>query len=232
MCGMVNPRANLTAETAWPSSINWHQYLQRQTHAASNTDCTATRRQYARRRLARQLAQSATQHRQPLWIVGPLHSGRRALGRAVHEQQFGISAPLVVVSAIGLTLEQLQARLAAWPFDANTPSGTLIITEAEQTEAELLQFLIRGIALNSSWRLICTSTEPATTWSKHAMATELMVVAQANQIELPGLRTIRQDLPLLIQQIVEQLNTSSSKQIRGCQNIALEQLLSMIGLGS
>jgi transcriptional regulator with PAS, ATPase and Fis domain len=226
MCGMVNPRANLTAETTWPSSINWHQYLQRQLAQPATPIAQQLVGNTPARRLARQLAQSATQHRQPLWIVGLQQSGRRALGRAIHEQQLGISAPLVVTSATGLSLEQLQARLTAWQFDANTPSGTLIIAEAEQIETEVLQFLIRSVAQNSLWRLICCSTESATTWCKHAIATELMVAAQANQIELPALRTIREDLPLIVQQIVEQLNTTSSKQIRGCQSIALEQLLS------
>jgi DNA-binding NtrC family response regulator len=160
-------------------------------------------------------------------IVGPSGSGKDHAARAIHYCQAapGLLVPLdcgvLETNVLRSTLRTLVARGAVRP-----PGGTVVLEDVNcmpvEAQQEMFEILCSG-TLNM--RLIATSEVPlaelvAQGRFSHALACALSTLL----IELPPLAERLDDLPLLAQAILEDVNSTSYRQLSGFTPEALDQL--------
>jgi DNA-binding NtrC family response regulator len=160
-------------------------------------------------------------------IVGPAGTGKDHAARAIHYHQAapGLLVPLdcglLEPNVLVTSLRTLVSRRGSRPANSsllleNVGAMPLVV------QAELLETLQ---ADSLRMRLIATSSVPLTAQvADGVLSPELVYALSTLLIELPPLVERREDLPLLVQSLVEELNGKTFRQIGGFSAEALDQL--------
>lgn len=201
-------------------------------------------------RVAQGQAKLAAVTHVPVCLVGPTGGGRYTLALAIH---YAAESPdaVVTLECRLLTTELLAARLqglgslvaggtrgaAASMTKATHESephakadppqhvGTLILRGLDDLPAGLASRIALLCRPESSWRVLTTANRPLAELINTGMINaDLAARLAVLTIQLPPLAERREDLPWLIQAIVEQQNARGGKQLRGCTPAALERL--------
>lgn len=186
-------------------------------------------------RLRAQLQLAATA-RTPVLVVGPEGSQRLEVARFVALQSTANPVPPVPFACALADLELWQAFLDAIPISAratpadiaplaNTPADTVLLEDVDFATPELQPRLATWLA-ETPLRVLATARSPLIPLANQGefhpdLAERLSVLV----LELAPLAQRREDLPLLIQRIVEQQNARGPRQLAGVSPDALDRLL-------
>lgn len=219
--------ARITPATDWHALLAEHRARSRK---------QATLRRFVGESLAMQLLRSraelAARQSCHAWIVGPAGSGRRTLARTIHALNPAADAPCVEWDAALLTPELLDRHVsefvalnqARMQKDATVPAADVLLLNAEHLTAAHFHEL-RHLAGRTPVRFLVTSNVPAAQLSLLDQWPATFVAEwSALAIEVPPLAARRAELPLVVQQLVEENNQLGKKQLRGCSLAAIELL--------
>lgn len=166
-----------------------------------------------------------------VFFVGPRGSGCRELARVIHYMDGPTSGgPLVAVDCAIASSETLQAALDSltrrYADEGDSPSGTLVLEDVGQMPAELQTELFERLRkLATAHRVIATSRElPARLFKQGHFPAELAAFLSTLVIQMPPLRERLEDLPLLVQSIIEETNQRADHQMSGASPAVLDQL--------
>ncbi len=176
---------------------------------------------------ARSQIEAAARSGASVLIVGPPGSGKEHAAKAIHYSQSepGLLVPIdcavMEANLVRSTLRTLCARRGSRP-----PGSTLLLENVAQlavdAQEELLEIL-RGGALQM--RLTSTTSVPlAERMAEGMFSQELACALSTLVLELPPLADRIEDLPLLVQSLVEDLNVGKLRQVAGFSPEALDQL--------
>jgi DNA-binding NtrC family response regulator len=161
-------------------------------------------------------------------IVGPAGSGKDHAAKAIHFSQRACG-PLVPLACAVLetnllrsTLRALRAKNAA----QRTSGGTLLLGDVDwispEAQEDLLAFLDDGTL---GMRVVSTSTRLlGEVVAEGRFSHELSCRLSTLVIELPPLARRLDDLPLLVQAMLEEINATSTRQVSGFTAEALDLL--------
>ena len=156
------------------------------------------------RRVFGQLERAAASNA-PTWIFGELGSGKTEAARAIHEASARSAGPLVVLD---LDPSTSAAVLARAPESAL--GGTLVLERLDETTATLQDALLRMLDQRERQgldiRMVGTSSrDPRMAVEAGHVRRELLFHLAATRIEMPPLRDRLEDLPRLVDAIVQDL---------------------------
>lgn len=175
--------------------------------------------------------------RAPLLIVGGKGSGRSALAETVHNLgSAGEARPLVHIACDSDGAETRVAQvLGDHRVPGYTPSappvrgGTLLLEGIGEASAGLQQLLLARLEQEEDdlgYRLISTATGRLETGvAQGSFRRDLFYRLDVLHVALPDLRERAEDIPLLVQQFVEELGVRSGREIRGVSAEAMQQLM-------
>lgn len=174
-----------------------------------------------------------------VFIIGEPGTGKEMLARAIHRASERRDADLVVVDCTGLDTTGGEEELRRTVDEAK--GGTLLLRELDATplalQARLVRWLdasdVRVIAIfdprldesgaaemvgvpGSASRNIATEC--------NRLSPELADALSAIQIELPSLDERREDIPLLVQQCLDDVAAETERPKRACSPEAMELL--------
>jgi transcriptional regulator with PAS, ATPase and Fis domain len=179
-------------------------------------------------RRVREQFEAASESRARVLVLGPRGSGREELARAIHYgQKPEAAAPLAAIDCALVDAESLQmsitslVRQHAVSESLATPALMLMDVDrlSPAAQHELWGFLeLPGFELRTLATAERSPVELADFDRRLAYALGTLV------IELPPLSQRREELPLLVQSLVEELNAAGGKQVSGASPEALERL--------
>jgi DNA-binding NtrC family response regulator len=165
-------------------------------------------------------------------IIGPAGSGREALARRLHQQQGkGQTGPLVPLSCELLDAELLQStirelNLRSMQYDQEF-AGTILLLNVEQLSLEAQTELLGFLSLPSfSLHVIATAEQRLAEFAAaDKFSSELSDLLSAIELIVPPLTKRRQDIPLILQWLLEQTNAAGDRQVSGFAVEALDVLV-------
>jgi transcriptional regulator with PAS, ATPase and Fis domain len=160
----------------------------------------------------------ASESKAPVLLLGPAGSGKQFLARVVHEQSPSRQGAFTPVDCASLPPRLLAERLAT-----SRASGTLYLREPLRLPRDLQERVLGWLDEPSAPRLAAGSRsplEPACAAGEflEALACRLSTLV----INLPALRERREELPLLVQQILERCNAAGGRRVEGLRPEAWE----------
>jgi DNA-binding NtrC family response regulator len=164
-------------------------------------------------------------------IVGPRGSGREHVARTMHLAGGETTeAPLMPLACALVDAEMLQTSITTFARRCRSaPSprmGALLLLDVDQlnaaSQAELAGFLaIPGFDLHTLATARTCLLELAQRGEfRHDLALALSTLV----VELPPLSSRKEDIPLLVQSLIEALNAAGGRQIGGATSAALDLL--------
>jgi DNA-binding NtrC family response regulator len=182
----------------------------------------------ARVRAQVQLAAETTAN---VLIVGPPGVGRQHVARTIHEAGPPPRGAFSTIDCAVLPPELLESALASLVPRRNQPASAtaakVLLTEVQTLPLELQSELARLLASPTrTVRFIVTAAEPlGALAAAGTFRGDLAEMLGTLVIELPPLAARRDDLPLVVQMLVEDHNAANNKQLRGCTAEALDRLV-------
>jgi DNA-binding NtrC family response regulator len=180
----------------------------------------------------------------PVLIVGETGTGKRQVGRTIHQNGPGRLQPLVPFDCEALPVELLERELFGVESHAAPESGpssradektrprlslrdgsTLLIREILMLPRDLQERL--AASLDTPVRLLATTAlDPKIALESERLRPELYFALTTLVIRLEPLRERRDELPALAQHFLERANERGSKQKAGFSSQALSTLMS------
>jgi DNA-binding NtrC family response regulator len=164
---------------------------------------------------ARAQAALAIQSHANVLVVGPVGSGRDWLARAIHQSCRSAAIPAVPLACGVLAEDLLTSTLAAaikahpWRAEQHEPTGTLLLLDIDQLPRETFTEFARLLApRRTSLQVLATSRRTSAELVQSVGMPTL-------EIYLPPLSERLQDLPLLVQLLVEDWNARNDRQLAG-----------------
>ncbi|MDG2391284.1 MAG: sigma 54-interacting transcriptional regulator [Planctomycetaceae bacterium] len=172
----------------------------------------------------------------PVWITGETGTGREHLARTIHYEsayQTRAFVPLDCRRSAAIELKRTWQRMLEMinpdePFSSLQP-GSLFLIEAEEFPRDLQQELIELLDRQQHFpadrrvRVIASSTrKPQDLVDHDQLLPEYRLLLSTLLIELPPLRDRLEDLPLLSQEILENLNRGEDHQLEGFEDAVVE----------
>jgi DNA-binding NtrC family response regulator len=164
-------------------------------------------------------------------ITGPEGSGRETVARAIHYHARSLGkpvGPLVPLDAALLSVELFEqaVRLGQMRPGNESGIGTLLIEDVDalpiEVETAVLEFLD---ATPGRWRLVASAQLPPENWPTDSGPSDRFVSRVSTiAVELTPLPERPEDLPLLVQALIEERNARSRKQLTGCTPEAMDLL--------
>jgi transcriptional regulator with AAA-type ATPase domain len=184
----------------------------------------------AHHRLLKQVgAAAATQV--PVLIAGESGTGKRLLGRTIHQQGPRSSAPLLAFDCAALPAEILRRELFGDPRE-DLPAPRLIVPDGSTIVIGDVLDLPRDLqamlasALDQGVRLLATTTgDPETAFRAERLRPDLYYALTPLVIRLAPLRQRLDELPLLAQHMLERINQRGQLQRSGFSPAALAALV-------
>ena len=184
----------------------------------------------AHRRLLEQVGAAAATT-VPVLIVGESGTGKRLLGRTIHQQGARSSAPLIPFDCAALPPEVLIRELFGDQSEGLTPprltlpeGATILIGDVLDLPRDLQAML--ASALNQGVRVLATTTgDPETALKAERLRSDLYYALTALVIRVNPLRERLEELPLLAQHLLERINQREQRQRSGFSPDALAALL-------
>jgi DNA-binding NtrC family response regulator len=198
-----------------------------------------------------ELARTAARSYSTILVLGESGTGKELLARAVHAESPRARGPFVAVSCAALPETLLESELFGYEKGAFTGAvsrrrgkfeaahgGTLFLDEIGDVSAKLQMDLLRVLEERRFTRV--GGTEPIEVDVRIVAAThrdleQLVAAGQFRQdlfyrlnvipVKLPPLRERREDLPLLVESLLEQLGTELGRAVDGVSAEAMEMLL-------
>ena len=181
-------------------------------------------------RRVRDQVRLATASRGRVLIVGPPGSGGEAIARAIHDNQPEPRGRLVPLACPLLDAELLQSSITDLKRPARhraaEPGGTLLLLDVDQLTDDA-QSELAGFLTLPGFELAAISTaESSLLANSHdgAFRRDLAHALSTLVIELPPLASRPEDIPLLAQQLLEELNAAGGRQLAGFTPEALDAL--------
>jgi len=196
-------------------------------------------------RVVLEKVRSACTNESPVLIVGPPGSGKERVARTIHYNGLQKNGPFVPVTVAAFAADQIDAELFGYTRGSRSGAtrdypglyraadgGTLLIKGVDHlphsTQSALLRALqdreIRPVGgaepVPVHARVIATvNSSGQGPDGLNGLRSELAQRLGVITIEIPALRTRKEDIPLLFEQFVSQLNKRSTRQV---EQIALE----------
>ncbi|MCM2313494.1 MAG: response regulator [Steroidobacteraceae bacterium] len=162
-----------------------------------------------------------------VFITGETGTGKELLARAIHRASPRREAELVTLecgaleAATGEATATSEAALSRALDEAR--GGTLLLRELDAMPLPLQSRLARLLEGRDA-RVIATLDEPTTEPAK--LSPELLDRLGAVSVEMPPLDQRREDIPLLVQQALDDVAAETGQPKRGCSPEAMELLAS------
>jgi DNA-binding NtrC family response regulator len=177
---------------------------------------------------ARNQVELAAQTTANVLILGPSGAGKDRAAKAIHYCRRD-PGPLVPLDCAVLESNLLRSTLRALRLKSPASkdiSGTLLLNDfdcmAGDAQEDLAEMLRTG---SLRMRVIATSAKPLDATVGPELFSRLLAFEISTiTIELPALTERLEDLPLLAQALLEETNTTSTKQVGGFSAEALDQL--------
>lgn len=154
-----------------------------------------------------------------VFLTGDAGTGKELLARAIHRASPRHAADLVTLECGALDAATGELQLARAMSEAR--GGTLLLRELDSLGLPLQSRLVRLLE-DADVRVIATLEDPAGEQSR--LSPELLDRLGAVQIEMPPLDQRREDIPLLVQQCLDDLAEETGQPKRSCSPEAMEQL--------
>ena len=174
-------------------------------------------------------ARGACQNSSPILITGENGTGKELLARVIHFNGQQKDGPFIPVSCFGTSRETIEAELFGSIQPAGQPErvglfcaadgGTLFLDDVEclpqGTQAKLLRAIqdrrarpVGGINhRQASPRVIAATRRPA------EMLRDLHYLLSVTTLEVPPLRNRKDDIPLIVQYLLDDLGRQTGRQI-------------------
>jgi transcriptional regulator with PAS, ATPase and Fis domain len=167
----------------------------------------------------------------PVLIVGESGTGKRLVGRTIHQRGARPSAPLLPFDCAALPAEVLSRELFGYPRDEDSPprltlpeGGTLLIGDILDLARDLQAVL--ASTLNQGVRVLATTTgDPESALKAERLRSDLYYALTALVIRVAPLRERLDEFPLLAQHLLERLNVRGQRQRSGFSPDALAALV-------
>ena len=157
-------------------------------------------------------------------ITGEHGTGKELLAKAIHHASTRSEAAMVALDCARLDPSTGDAEIAAAMSSAGT--GTLQLRDIDDLPPALRASLARQIT-GARARIIATSARrPDDLGGEDRDSRELVDRMGAVQIDLPPLGKRREDIPLLVQQCLDDVAVESAQPKRSCSPEAMELLAS------
>ena len=198
-----------------------------------------------------ELARTAARSNSTILVLGESGTGKELLARAIHTESPRARGPFVAVSCAALPETLLESEFFGYEKGAFTGAvsrrrgkfeaahdGTLFLDEIGDVSAKLQMDLLRVLEERRFTRV--GGTEPIQVDLRIIAAThrdleQLVAAGQFRQdlyyrlnvirVKLPPLRERCEDLPLLVESLLEQLGTELGRAVDGVSAEAMEMLL-------
>jgi two-component system response regulator GlrR len=162
----------------------------------------------------------------PVYVSGEPGTGRETLARAIHRASARSSGPLVELACAGLDAADGEKRLREGVRAA--AGGTVLLCELDELAARLHAPLVAAFAGKAGLappRLVATGELAPEHWLAEARPLpELADLLSGVHFAMPALARRREDIPLLVAEVLEDLARESGQPIRNCAPEALEAL--------
>ncbi len=164
-------------------------------------------------------------------IVGHEGSGREMVARAIHYFARGQGrplGPLVPLDAALLSVEMFEQAVHLGQLRGDESGiGTLLIEEVDQLPPEVEVEVLRLLdAQPGRWRLVCSAALTPDNWPEDRGPSEQFVARTSTvAIHIPPLVDRPEDLPLVVQAVIEERNARGRKQLAGCTPEAMDLLV-------
>lgn len=228
----IDPQGGELAETA--SSPELHLLLQQLVRQARNRyRVERIIGEHPAIRRAREQVNAAIITKTTVLVMGPPGSGRQHVARTIAcADQPESDHRVITLSCDQLNEEQLRAALPGSPrrsWRGGSQETTLLLLEVDRlataAQLELRSWLGAG---HAGTRILATAQSSLVRLAEarrydrdlaHRLSTQV--------IELPALADRREDIPLLLQRMVEEHNAASGRQLAGFAPAALDRLASL-----
>jgi len=161
-------------------------------------------------------------------IVGPAGTGRQHVAKAIHYRAAPPTAPsLALLDGAVADASQIDAAVAALGASASDGAGSLLVTEADALSAAAQRHLagILATASRPPWRVLSTTGESLTSLAAQGQFDQHLAFALSTiEIHLPPLGQRMEDLPILVQTLIERQNQGRERQLAGISSAALDLL--------
>lgn len=186
----------------------------------------------ALKRVREQVAAAITS-RARVVVMGPTGSGREHVARTIiYGEKGDAERPVLPLACSTLDVDLLDASIAATTrrgIGPATVEPVWLLLEVDQLSPELQVEIANRIRSQGS-RLHVLSTARHSLIDLAAAGTfdrTLAFMLSTLVIELPSLRDRREDIPILVQRMVEEYNASAGRQLAGFSPAALDRLASL-----
>ena len=210
-------------------SENWHEILaqlQKHEQAIFQTESLVGTSDQALR-IRRQVAAIAANEADCM-IVGPAGSGREHVARTIFYQRNLANARLVPVHCAIADGESIQNTIKNWVFDRrnNQSADWLLLLDIDCLSIDAQSELLGYTKLpNFQMPIIATSKSDLISLAADGkFSRSLAMHLSVQTIELSSLASRGEDVPLLVQALVEQANLQSKKQIAGASDEVISAL--------
>ncbi|MFM8250254.1 MAG: helix-turn-helix domain-containing protein [Planctomycetota bacterium] len=178
-------------------------------------------------RRARELAKVAVETSVSTVILGPLGTGREHLARCVHRARYEHSdQPLIPIHGIACDAADLESLLSRLLEQVPSTRHSLLLLDADELPVDAQWVLLRHLQQYPD-RFQTLSTAVVSLHERSAKGAFLADLAAALEIvviALPPLAQRKQDLPLLVQMLVERRNANGKRLCGGFSAEALDDL--------
>ncbi|MBO0213215.1 PTS-dependent dihydroxyacetone kinase operon transcriptional regulator DhaR [Vibrio sp. Vb2880] len=191
------------------------------------------------------VAKRATKSKSPILITGEEGVGKATLAMAIHNESDYKEGPFITLNCRSLTSEQQIRETLGYDEGQGMPSkfelahgGTLFLEKVEylspDLQSVLLKLLKTGLVSRSdSLRLIpvdfqlitSTASEISEYVTQRSFGRQLYYEISANELRIPPLRTRKEDIEFLVQQIVNHYERRHNVTI-SVEKLAMDALMS------
>jgi DNA-binding NtrC family response regulator len=198
-----------------------------------------------------ELARTAARSNSTILILGESGTGKEVMARAIHEESTRRIGPFVAVSCAALTETLLESELFGHERGAFTGAvarqrgkfeaasgGTLFLDEIGDISAKLQLDLLRVLEERRVTRVGSHESFPVDVRIIAATNRDLRRAVADGQfredlfyrlnvipISIPPLRERREDIPLLVDHLLEQLSVEANRRIEGVSHEALKRMM-------
>jgi DNA-binding NtrC family response regulator len=179
-------------------------------------------------RRVREQFDAASQSKSRVLILGPRGSGREDLARAIHYgRKPEAAAPLATIDCALVDAESLQMSITSLVrqhavADAAAPPA-LVLADVDRL-APAAQHELWGFLELPGFEMRTLATAERSLLEQPDFDRRLAYALSTLVIDLPPLAQRLEELPMLVQTLVEELNAAGGKQISGMSSEALERL--------
>ena len=194
----------------------------------------------------------------PVFLIGETGTGKELLANIFHNESRRRSGPFMAVNCGALPDSLLESELFGFEKGSFTGAnrrhigkiehasgGTLFLDEIESMSPAMQVRLLRvlqekslqrlggNLEINTDFRVICaTNTDPVELLNSGKLRSDLYYRLAVFQVHIPPLRDRVEDIPLLVQHIVNKKRKNGREYVKGVDDQAMHILLSVPWFGN